>query len=210
MIDVMMFPTGVLGTNTYVIKDKETDFIAIVDPGCEDRALTNYLDSIPKIKVRYILLTHGHFDHIGAAEFYKNRYEAKIIISSEDGDFLKDPDLNLSGMFVKPLEPFSADMYILDGDVLGLGRSKFSFMLTPGHTRGSGCFVFEEDGVIFSGDTLFFSSIGRTDFPTSDPVQMQNSLKKLASFTKDYTVYPGHNQITTLNREKENNPYLKY
>ncbi|MBR2723907.1 MAG: MBL fold metallo-hydrolase [Ruminococcus sp.] len=60
MIDVMMFPTGVLGTNTYVIKDKETDFIAIVDPGCEDRALTNYLDSIPKIKVRYILLTHGH------------------------------------------------------------------------------------------------------------------------------------------------------
>ena len=113
-------------------------------------------------------------------------------------------------MFVKPLEPFSADMYILDGDVLGLGRSKFSFMLTPGHTRGSGCFVFEEDGVIFSGDTLFFSSIGRTDFPTSDPVQMQNSLKKLASFTKDYTVYPGHNQITTLNREKENNPYLKY
>ena len=201
MIDVMLFPTGVLGTNTYVIKDKETDFIAIVDPGCEDRALTSYLDSVPKLKIRYILLTHGHFDHIGAAEFYKNRYDAKIIISSEEADFLKDPDLNLSGMFAKSLEPVSADTYVLDGDVLGLGRSKFKFMLTPGHTRGSGCFVFEESSVIFSGDTLFYSSIGRTDFPTSDPSQMQNSLKKLATLTKDYTVYPGHNQITSLARE---------
>lgn len=208
MIDVKNFQVGLMGTNAYVITDEETSEVALVDPGCTDSALTEYLDSVSD-RIKYILLTHGHFDHIGGALEYAKKYNAKIVISSLEEDFLSDNDLNLSALFSRPLAPVKADVLLKDREVLMLGNTSFSFLHTPGHTKGSGCFVFEDDRAIFSGDTLFFSSMGRTDFPTGDPLTMMSSLRKLRDLEGDFKVYPGHDRITILSREREENPYLR-
>ena len=209
MIDVKTFPVGYLGTNAYVVTEKDTGETLIVDPGCVDSSLTNYLDSIPSEKIKFILLTHGHFDHIGGAGEYAKKYKAKIVISQKDSVFLSDNTLNLSSMFSRPLEPLKADITLNEGDVLSLGGTNFYFMHTPGHTQGSGCFIFPDENIIFSGDTLFYLSMGRTDFPTSNPAQMIESLGRLSDLSGDYTVYPGHDRATTLNTERERNPYLR-
>ena len=209
MITVRAFSVGLMGTNAYIVTDTETNEAAVIDPGFDDAHLTSALDEYDEGKVRYILLTHGHFDHIGAAELYAKKYNAQIVISEEDSEFLSEPSLNLAGEFNLSLEPFKADIILSDGDVLKLGNTEFSFILTPGHTKGSGCFVFSDDNVIFSGDTLFLSSIGRTDFPTGNTGEMLKSLRKLRNLEGDYTVYPGHDSSTKLSYEREKNPYLR-
>ena len=208
MIDVKSFPVGYMGTNAYVITDKDTGDVALVDPGSTDSALSEYIDSVSD-NIKYILLTHGHFDHIGGAGEYADKHDAKIVISSLEEDFLTDNNLNLSCMFFRPLDPIKADITLNDGDILTLGNTAFKFIHTPGHTKGSGCFVFEADRAIFSGDTLFFSSMGRTDFPTGDPLTMLTSLRRLRDLEGDYKVYPGHDRTTTLSRERDSNPYLR-
>lgn len=209
MITVKTFHLGVMSTNTYVITDKATGESALVDPACKDDALSEYLLSLGKNKVRYILLTHGHFDHIAAAADYAVMLSAKIVISKAEEPFLHDNNLNLSALFGRSqLQPVNADITLNEGDVLSLGEAQFKFILTPGHTAGSGCYVFPEDKVIFSGDTLFCRSMGRVDFPTGNPQQMMNSLSRLRDMQGDYTVYPGHDRPTTLEDERRFNPYF--
>ena len=210
MIEVKSYPMGDISTNTYVITDKKTGEVAIIDPAEADKTITADLLIKGKGKVKYILLTHGHFDHIGGAVYYKEKLGADILISKEDEPFLHDNRLNLSAyMGGNALEPFCADKTLEDGEIITLGESKIRFILTPGHTCGSGCFVLEEDKIIFSGDTLFFRSMGRVDFPTSNPSQMISSLKRLATMQGDYKVYPGHDRATSLQDERKNNIYMK-
>ena len=209
MISVREFSVGLMGTNAYIVTDNETQEVAVIDPGFDDAHLTSALDEYDADKIRYILLTHGHFDHIGAAKQYAEKYNAKIVISDLDSEFLFEPALNLCGAFGLSLKPFTADIRLYDEDVLELGETEFSFIHTPGHTRGSGCYVFEDDKVIFSGDTLFLASMGRTDFPTGDANDMIESLHILRDLEGDYKVYPGHDQSTTLSYERVNNPYMK-
>lgn len=209
MIKVRHFPLGMIATNTYLITDENTGESALVDPACKDERLTREILGLGKNKLRYILLTHGHFDHIGAVEFYSRQFCAKVVIASKEEPFLSDNNLNLSSMLgASQLSPCSADITLSDKDKLSLGDTAFYFMHTPGHTCGSGCYVFPDDKVIFSGDTLFYHSMGRVDFPTSDPVQMRDSLRRLSGMDGDYTVYPGHNRFTTLSEERSNNPYF--
>lgn len=209
MINVRTFTLGIMSTNTYVITDKTTGESALVDPACKDDALTEYLLSLGKDKIRYILLTHGHFDHIAGAAFYADMFSAKIVISLAEEPFLHDNNLNLSAFFGNSqLACCNADIALKGGDKLMLGESEFQFMLTPGHTAGSGCFVFDEDRVIFSGDTLFCRSMGRVDFPTGNPSQMITSLHRLRDMQGDYKVYPGHDRPTTLSDERKLNPYF--
>ena len=127
MIDVKAFTVGVMGTNAYVIEDKDTGAVAVIDPGFADSELTAYLDSIGKDKIKYILLTHGHFDHIGGAFYYSRRYDAEIVISEQDEDFLGDDSLNLGSMVSSPLEPFCADTILADGDKLTLGNTDYFY-----------------------------------------------------------------------------------
>ena len=208
MITVRAFSVGLMGTNSYLVTDASTNEALVIDPGFEDAHLTSALDEFDEGKIRYILLTHGHFDHIGAAKFYADKYNAKIVVSDLDSDFLYEPALNLCGAFGLSLKPFAADIRLYDEDVLKLGETEFCFLHTPGHTKGSGCFVFNEDKVIFSGDTLFFTSMGRTDFPTGDPDAMIKSLHLLRDLEGDFKVYPGHDRSTTLSYERQHNPYL--
>ncbi len=209
MINVRTFTLGMMSTNTYVITDKTTGESALVDPACKDDALTEYLLGLGKDKIRYILLTHGHFDHIAGAGFYADMFSAKIVISLAEEPFLHDNNLNLSALFGNSqLACCNADITLKGGDKLMLGDSEFQFMLTPGHTAGSGCFVFAEDRIIFSGDTLFCRSMGRVDFPTGNPSQMITSLHRLRDMQGDYKVYPGHDRPTTLSDERKLNPYF--
>lgn len=211
MIKVETFPVGYLATNCYIVTDESTNRRAVVDPGYKNAELVKRIEALGKDSFDYILLTHGHFDHIWFAEEIKALTGAKVVISKEDAPFLDDGMLNLSstfGMLTFDFPKIYADITLENGDKFNLGETEISFMLTPGHTVGSGCFISFSDSVVFSGDTLFKLSMGRTDFATGDPVKMLDSLKKLGELKGDFTVYPGHGEATTLEFERKNNPYV--
>ncbi len=209
MIDVRCISVGALGTNCYIIRDGFTGKAAVVDPGSVNSRLITALDEIGEENFQYILLTHGHYDHIEGVNVLLEKYSPQVVISEDEEAFLSDVNLNLSRMLSgAPFEPIYADIKLSNGDVLTLGETEFKFIKTPGHTIGSGCYIFEKDRVIFSGDTLFCESMGRTDFPTGDLRQMHKSLMLLKNMQGDYKVYPGHNAPTTLEHERKYNLYM--
>ncbi len=209
MIDIKCIGVGSLCTNCYIVKDMATSKTAIVDPGGVNPKLITALDEIGEENIDYILLTHGHFDHIAGVNVIIEKYNPQVVISEDEEIFLADLSLNLAEFLgCYDYKPIYADIKLSNGDVLGLGETEFKFMKTAGHTVGSGCYVFCEDRVIFSGDTLFCESIGRTDFPTGDLREMHKSLMKLRSLQGDYKVYPGHNNNTTLEHERQYNMYM--
>ncbi len=210
MIKVEIYPVGHLATNCYIVIDEKSNRKAIIDPGYKSAEL---LKKIKKHGVKtfdYILLTHGHFDHIWYADELREVTGAKILISALDAPFLTDGNRNLSAVFgVRNFPVVAADKALSEGDTIMLGETELIFVNTPGHTIGSGCFISHKDKLIFSGDTLFKLSMGRTDFPTGDDTAMLSSLRKLASLDGDYVVYPGHGESTTLEFERNNNPYVR-
>ena len=209
MIDVKTFQVGSLGTNCYVVTDKATGEALVVDPGGVSAGLMTALEKAGEENIKYILLTHGHYDHIKSAKELSERFDADIVIGEKEETFLFDENLNLAPFLgCINFTPFEADIRLSEGDKLSLGETEFTFIETPGHTVGSGCFILSKDNVIFSGDTLFRESMGRTDFPTGSPMDMLRSLRRLKELRGDYKVYPGHNASTTLSYERENNMYM--
>ncbi len=206
MITVKTLVLGDIYTNTYVVKDISSGELAVIDPATESSEL---IDTVNKLggKLKYILLTHGHFDHIGGVKCLLENFTPEVCISESELELLNTPQLNGSAWHDMHIDSIDVDVKLCDGDKLYLGDTKITFIVTPGHTLGSGCFIV--DDCIFSGDTLFCRSIGRTDFPTSSPAMMMQSLKKLAMIDGEYTVYPGHDILTTLETEKKYNPYLR-
>ncbi|MBQ8572414.1 MAG: MBL fold metallo-hydrolase [Ruminococcus sp.] len=209
MISVKTFPVGHLGTNCYIVTDEKTNRKAVIDPGYKSSELLNFIEESDKNSFDYILLTHGHFDHIWFAEEIKTLTGAKVVVSSKDASFLSDGFLNLSASFgFRSFPVISCDITLNNGDTLFIGDTELTFLSTPGHTVGSGCYVSFKDNVIFSGDTLFKLSMGRSDFATGDQNELFASLKKLANLQGDFAVYPGHGEATTLEFERNNNPYV--
>lgn len=206
MINVKTFVLGAIGTNTYLICDEKTKELAVVDPACESFELNAKIREWGG-KLRYIMLTHGHFDHIGGVHSLLNEFSPQVVIGEDETKLLNTPTLNLSAFHGLNIEKIIVNKELYDGEVFKLGDTDIKYIATPGHTVGSGCYII--DDCIFSGDTLFCQSIGRTDFPTSSGRDMMLSLMRLNDLEGDYTVYPGHDVSTTLSNERNFNPYMR-
>ena len=207
MLSIETYPVGILKTNCYLIKDLSTGKIAIVDPGSSTKELDLEIES-NKLMIEYILLTHGHFDHIKSVSKYKNITGAKVVACKEEEALIKNPDLNLSSRYTpNGVDEFQIDILLSDKETITLGKTKIELFYTPGHTHGSCCYILDNN--IMSGDTLFKGEIGRTDLATGDYKDMKRSLKKLFELNGDYKVYPGHGDKTGLDFEKRNNRYFK-
>lgn len=206
-ITVERIVLGDLATNTYIVTDEDSGECAVVDPAIESNTLFLKLENK---NVKYILLTHGHFDHIGGANAVKDKTGAKVVIHKTEKPFLSEASLNLfSWQNQGEMKPINPDILTDDGAEISFGDGKIKVMHTPGHTMGGVCYIFENDRILFSGDTLFNLSAGRTDLPTGNAREEICSLAKIGDLDGDYTVYPGHEATTTLQFERENNRYMK-
>ena len=203
MLKVVAYTGGEQQENCYLVRDEATGETALIDPGFQSPALQKALEDK---KITLILLTHGHFDHIGGVDAY--RKGAKVMALRQEAPLLADAELNLSA-WVSPDRLLSVlpDQLLDDGETVCLGETVFTVLATPGHTAGSCCYYTE--GWLFSGDTLMASTVGRTDFPTGDGRALMQSLQKLAALPGDTQVCSGHGSNSTLAREKENNLYLR-
>jgi glyoxylase-like metal-dependent hydrolase (beta-lactamase superfamily II) len=195
---------GSMNNNCYLIIDESTNESALVDcPDFNDKMV----DLIGDTDLKYILLTHGHFDHIGGVKAVKEKYNCKVVISKDDEPMLTSSKLSLAVFCGAQHNNVDADIIVSEGDTINLNDIEISVISTPGHTKGSVCYLVND--YIFTGDTLFYCSCGRTDFPSGSSVDMRESLQKLKSLEGDYKVMTGHDKMSTLEFERNNNPYMK-
>lgn len=208
MIRVKTISGGLLPTNCYLFVDERTGKAAVVDPGFLSEELEQAVQQVGVENVEAILLTHGHYDHIMGVPMIKEMTGAKIYIHQEDAAFTSNSDLNLSRMIAaRQCVPFTADVILQEGDTLMVGEVPVKLINTPGHTRGSSCYLAED--ALFTGDTLMRGTMGRTDFQTGNPMEMQKSLARLRDLPGDYRVYPGHGEESTMEYERVYNPFLR-
>nr|WP_297395799.1 MBL fold metallo-hydrolase [uncultured Peptostreptococcus sp.] len=192
--------------NTYVCYDENTLDAVVIDPSLNIDEEKKFIKD-NNLNVKYIMLTHGHADHIGDVLELKKMTGAKILAHQDEKEMLNDASKNMSIQFFPVRVEFDADIYVTDREKLKLGDHTFSFIATPGHTKGGMCIRLGMD--MFTGDTLFAGSIGRTDFYGGDYKQLLKSLKKLSKMENDLAVYPGHGPASTIGIEKEKNYYMK-
>lgn len=194
-----------LQENTYILTDSETNQGMVIDPGCYTPAMKKELRDLTELK--YIILTHAHGDHMGALNAIRKDYpDAVLIAGVKEKKLLLDAENNGSMEFSPEPVSTEADRYVSEGDSVTLGSIKFTFMETPGHTQGGICIC--GDGKIFTGDTLFFRSIGRTDLYSGNMEQMRKSLQKLMRLPDEIQVLPGHGPGTSIGAEKKGNPFV--
>lgn len=196
---------GMLGTNCYFINNTETNEVIIVDPADNADSIRDWCLSNKKEPVA-VLLTHGHYDHMLAADQLRRDFSVKIYAAEVEKELLEDASMNLSAMWSRPVT-LKADVFLKDGEILHMAGVDIQVIATPGHTAGGLCYYVEEEGVLFSGDTLFAGSYGRTDFPTSSMAELARSVReRLLVLPEDTTVYPGHGESTTIGYERAYNP----
>lgn len=189
-------------TNCYIVEDEETKETMVIDPGGEADKIIEMLDII-EAKVKYIYLTHCHSDHIGAVATIKEKKGGKVLIHRDDADGLDNEDINLSETIDMGHIELEPDSRVDDGDLIHIGELEFKVIHTPGHTRGGSSLYCEKEGLLFSGDTLFRGTWGRTDLPTSSFEAIIDSItKKLLILPDETIVYPGHGKSTIIKEEK--------
>lgn len=188
---------GELGVNCYVLYQPDRDDAIVIDPGAEEPAIRMALG---KRRPAAILLTHGHYDHIGAVSKLRES-GVPVYIHRDDAAMLTTPALSLSAMFGGAPSQGEADVLFEDGQMLELAGMKLRVLHTPGHTKGSSCFL-AEDGTLFSGDTLFRFGYGRTDLPGGDEAALFASLRELLRMDPSVSVQPGHGASTTIGEER--------
>jgi len=198
-------------TNCYILRssESETDCV-IIDTGLADDQPTTYLLE-NNLKPMALILTHGHADHIGGIKQLRDKYpEVKVYIHSLDSEKLTRPSKNLSLVTGKIIKTEPADCLLGDGQVIAVAGMEMQVLHTPGHTPGGICLYMKNEGVVFSGDTLFADSVGRTDFPGGNATELIKSIKdKLCVLADETAVYPGHGPATTIAKEKLHNQFLQ-
>lgn len=204
-MEIRTLPVGQLDTNCYIVWEADGRRWSSIRARRRGGFWTRRMPQA--CGVRAVLLTHVHFDHILAAREVMNATGAKLLVPAGDEPALTSPARSLLAMFLPGCRyDLQADRLLVDGDTVTVGGLTLTVMHTPGHTPGSSCYI--GDGVIFSGDTLFAGGAGRTDFPGGDEAALRRSLKRLAALEGDYRVFPGHEESTTLQRERLENPYV--
>lgn len=193
---------GEMGVNAYILADPVSKEAVIIDPGADYPKIKKIIDKY-SLKPKYVINTHGHGDHIGADD----KFNSPILIHRLDSEFLVSPVKNLSAYFGFSLKMSKPERFLEDKEKIEVGNISLEVIHTPGHTPGSICLKY--DNIIFSGDTLFYEGVGRTDFPDSNENDLFKSIKeKLFALSDKTIVYPGHGPKTSIGYEKKNNPFL--
>lgn len=201
-IDVL--PLGAYQTNCYIVWETDSDRCAVIDPGYDPQTILARLGELG-LTLDVILLTHGHFDHVGAVEALAEATGCKLWMSQSDYTQRRNP----MNDYLYPLhdKDFCEVSFCEEGEHIIAGGLTFSVLETPGHTWGSVCYVCED--AMFCGDTLFADSCGRTDLPGGDPVVMSDTLERLSQLNGDFRIFPGHGESSTLRHEQQTNPYMR-
>lgn len=198
---------GMCQTNCYFVYPEGKNEVLLFDPADKGDYIYNRLME-KGFTVAAILLTHGHFDHIWGLEALKELSGARVYAYEEEKEVCESASVNVSKGAGRPCE-ITADEYVKDGARISAAGMTCQLIATPGHTKGSCCYYFEEDKILISGDTLFQESVGRTDLPTGSMSALVRSVKeKLLVLPEDVKVYPGHGESTTIGYEKKYNPFL--
>ncbi|TCO79840.1 MBL fold metallo-hydrolase [Marinisporobacter balticus] len=199
-------PAGIYAVNCYILACEETKKACIIDPGGDADELLSYIEK-KGLDLAFILLTHAHGDHIGGIPQIKEKENTPVFVHKEDEKMLQDGNKNLSNMMSGPNIEIVADRLLSDGEIIELGKLKLHIIHTPGHTRGSVCIKVED--MLFSGDTLFANSIGRTDLEGGSFEEIIHSIKrKLLIIEDEVKVLPGHGPYSSIGIERINNPFI--
>ena len=204
---VEKFVTGIISTNCYLAINEETKQAVVIDPAACPSYLMSHIKS-EGLNVEAILLTHGHFDHIMGIDGFLSEFDVPVYVHEDDADAMEDPVLNQSSTYTSGYT-FGKARYLRDRQTLELAGYTFQVIHTPGHTKGGCCYYVASEDVLFSGDTLFQNSVGRTDFVNSSTSDLVHSVReKLFLLPDDTIVYPGHMGETKIGHEKKYNPYV--
>jgi len=208
MIRIELILCGPLSVNTYVAWQEGKDTCILIDPADSEKVKDFLREN--GLKPERILLTHGHFDHVMGVKALQEEFGASVCIHEAEQDWIGEKEDNLGRSFRVKVPECTPDVCLKDGDVIEAAGFTIHVIGTPGHSPGGVCYRIEEEKVIFSGDTLFCRSVGRSDFPGSSTKDLYYSIKdKLFTLEGDYRVFPGHSRVTTLEDERQNNPCMK-
>lgn len=205
---IRQFVVGEVMTNCYFAINEKTKEMFIVDPGGQPEFLSAEIEKLG-VTPTAILLTHGHFDHVSAAEPLKRKYDLPVYIHEAEKETLADPVVNLSIVMMQEPRSYQADHFVRDNDELMIAGCQVRVLFLPGHTAGGVGYYLPQENSVFSGDSLFCESVGRTDFPGGNASTLIRSIReKLFSLPDSTKVYPGHEELTTIGYERVHNPFL--